>query len=398
MRPVPRPIIEWSGEPSMRIGSRERRWAIIASVRNRPRRNGRCLRSGTALARPPHRPESLALRSDPRSAQLQRFKNEARAAAQLHHQTSSRCYAVGSERGVHFYAMQYIEGQSLAEVIQDLRRAEQQKTKRRMREKNDLLILQSAHRTPHRQALSPAAWGKHQLPIRCVRRPPLAARRDRRHRFFRQQFRFLSHRRPAGDSSRRGAGTRSRLWRRSPRHQARQFDGGCPRSALDYRFRTCPVPNGCRLTQSGDLLGTLRYISPEQAGGQRVAIDHRTDIYSLGATLYELLTLRPPFEGSHRQTLLHQILNDEPRPPRAYKKSIPVELETIGLKAVAKAPTSATATARESGRRSLPIPAGQANWLRRTTAVQRMANGRDDILHRLGDGHPLSAYGRWFAG
>src|SRR5262249_15509999 len=60
------------------------------------------------------------------------------------------------------------------------------------------------------------------------------------------------------------------------------------------------------LTQTGDLLGTLRYMSPEQAGGQRVLIDHRTDVYSLGATLYELLTLRPIFDGADRQTLLQQ--------------------------------------------------------------------------------------------
>src|SRR5207247_9730769 len=61
------------------------------------------------------------------------------------------------------------------------------------------------------------------------------------------------------------------------------------------------------LTASGDLVGTLRYMSPEQALAQRVPIDHRTDVYSLGATLYELLTLRPAFDGKDRQELLRQI-------------------------------------------------------------------------------------------
>src|SRR5262249_37730399 len=71
------------------------------------------------------------------------------------------------------------------------------------------------------------------------------------------------------------------------------------------------------LTQTGDLVGTLRYMSPEQAGGQHVLVDHRTDVYALGATLYELLTLRPIFDGADQRTLLHQILHTEPRPPRA---------------------------------------------------------------------------------
>src|SRR5262249_39973961 len=61
------------------------------------------------------------------------------------------------------------------------------------------------------------------------------------------------------------------------------------------------------LTMTGDLVGTLRYMSPEQALAQRVGIDHRTDVYSLGATLYELLTLRSAFDGKDRQELLRQI-------------------------------------------------------------------------------------------
>ncbi len=101
------------------------------------------------------------------------------------------------------------------------------------------------------------------------------------------------------------------------------------------------------LTQTGDILGTLRYMSPEQASGQRVLLDHRTDVYSLGATLYELATLEPIFAGQNRQELLHQIINDEPRAPRAVDRTVPVELETIILKAVSKNPADRYASARE---------------------------------------------------
>jgi hypothetical protein len=88
-------------------------------------------------------------------------------------------------------------------------------------------------------------------------------------------------------------------------------------------------------------------MSPEQASGQRVLLDHRADIYSLGATLYELVTLEPIFPGQNRQVLLHQIINDEPRAPRSLDKTVPVELETIILKAVNKSPGDRYGSARE---------------------------------------------------
>jgi tetratricopeptide (TPR) repeat protein len=122
---------------------------------------------------------------------------------------------------------------------------------------------------------------------------------------------------------------------------------------------------------SGDLLGTLRYMSPEQALAQRVLVDQRTDIYSLGATLYELLTLEPAFPGTDRQELLRQIAFEDPKPPRRLNKAIPAELETIVLKAMEKNPTDRYATAQELaddlGRylENKPIHARRPNMLAR---------------------------------
>src|SRR6516165_5421109 len=88
-------------------------------------------------------------------------------------------------------------------------------------------------------------------------------------------------------------------------------------------------------------------MSPEQALAQRVDVDHRTDIYSLGVTLYELLTLEPVFAGSDRRELLRQIAFEEPRRPRQVNKAVPRELETIVLKALEKNPDERYPTAKE---------------------------------------------------
>ena len=101
------------------------------------------------------------------------------------------------------------------------------------------------------------------------------------------------------------------------------------------------------LTMTGDLLGTLRYMSPEQALGLRGVVDQRTDIYSLGVTLYELLTLRPAIVGTDRQELLRRLAQEEPIAPRRHDPAIPRELETILLKAMAKEQATRYATARE---------------------------------------------------
>jgi tetratricopeptide (TPR) repeat protein len=131
------------------------------------------------------------------------------------------------------------------------------------------------------------------------------------------------------------------------------------------------------LTMTGDVVGTLRYMSPERALAKRGQVDHRTDIYSLGVTLYELLTLEPAFAGHDRQELLQQITLEEPRLPRRLNEAIPVELETIVLKAIAKNPAERYATAQELAddlKRFLedkPIRARRPTLLERATKWSR---------------------------
>ncbi len=91
------------------------------------------------------------------------------------------------------------------------------------------------------------------------------------------------------------------------------------------------------ITLDGEVLGTPAYMSPEQARGEGSKVDGRTDVYSVGVILYEMLTGEPPFRGNTRM-LIHQVLHDEPKPPRALNDRIPRDLETICLQAMAKEP------------------------------------------------------------
>jgi WD40 repeat protein/Flp pilus assembly protein TadD len=96
------------------------------------------------------------------------------------------------------------------------------------------------------------------------------------------------------------------------------------------------------LTRTGDILGTLRYMAPERFRGEG---DSRADVYALGLTLYEMLTLRPAFDAHDRLKLIEQIKTEEPRHPRTLDPRIPRDLETIILKAIDKDPKRRYATA-----------------------------------------------------
>ena len=132
------------------------------------------------------------------------------------------------------------------------------------------------------------------------------------------------------------------------------------------------------MTYSGERPGTLRYMSPEQAAGDSARVDRRTDLYALGASLYELLTLNPVITGSEPQTILRELLEAEPIPATWHNAAIPRDLSTILTKTIARDPAHRYDTGRELAedlRRFLagePVAARPVSWPARTMAwVQR---------------------------
>jgi WD40 repeat protein/serine/threonine protein kinase len=287
--------------------------------------------------------------------QIQRFKAEAQAAAHLHHTHIVPVFAVGCERGVHYYAMQFIEGHTLAALIEEMRR---------------LAARAAGDRTDGGGAAGDCAsemasgrWGppkrgtpageptgpyppRPQLPgtpVTTATTQPMAVSTKPPGTdpgYFRtvahlgiQAAEALEHAHALG------------VVHRDIKPANLLVDQGGHLWVTDFGLAQMQSNPG--LTLTGDLVGTLRYMSPEQALAHRVAVDQRTDVYSLGATLYELLALEPAFQGGDRQELLRQIAFEEPRPPRRLNKAIPAELETVVLKALEKSPTDRYATAQE---------------------------------------------------
>jgi serine/threonine-protein kinase len=127
-----------------------------------------------------------------------------------------------------------------------------------------------------------------------------------------------------------------------------------------------------QLTATGAALGTPSYMSPEQARGDRSAHDRATDIYSLGATLYDLVTGRPPFEGSNFAELVNRVAHDDPPRPRKINPAIPQDLETILLKAMSREPSRRYRTAAEFAEDLARFRAGEPVAARPTSFTQRI--------------------------
>jgi tetratricopeptide (TPR) repeat protein len=287
----------------------------------------------------------FAATMDPR--QLQRFHNEARAAACLHHTNIVPVYFVGCERGVHFYAMQFIDGHSLAAWLEQQRGGSSPPS--------------DQPTTAYTAPPLPSAAAKET----AVQAAALTVRAPRDAASFRRIAEWGIQAAEALDCAHQLG-----IVHRDVKPANLMVDGSGRLWVTD--FGLAQVQSDTRLTLTGDLVGTLRYMSPEQALAKRVVIDHRSDIYSLGATLYELLTLQPPVTGEDRQELLRQIAFEEPPAPRRLAKGVPAELETIVLKAMEKNPHERYATAQELAndlRRWLEDKPIQA---RRPSLAQRM--------------------------
>jgi serine/threonine protein kinase/WD40 repeat protein len=302
--------------------------------------------------------------------QLQRFHNEARAAASLEHPHIVPVFRVGCERGVHYYAMKFIDGQSLAEVIADCR----------LRHADSKNSAPSPLRTP-RSAIGISTPS-------VARSESSKGVADPKNTAF-EDFEDSGRATPVGNCRADNTSTVAAVsTQRGPRDAAafRQITewGIQAAEALEHAHslgvvhrdikpanlmvETPPLASPGRgaeglhlwvtdfglartavdagLTMTGDVLGTLRYMSPEQALAKHGLVDHRTDIYSLGVTLYELVTATPAITGTDREQILNAITLDEPRLPRSLDGAIPRDLETIVLKAMAKTPSERYATAQ----------------------------------------------------
>ena len=239
---------------------------------------------------------------------IERFKREAETVAKLHHTNIVPIYNVGSEHGVNYYAMQFIDGRSLAEVLAEAKRP---------------LGSQQV-----------AEWG-----LQAAEALAHAHHRGVIHRDVKPSNLLLDR--------------ENRLW---------LTDFGRARRLDDVT-----------LSITGALLGTPRYMSPEQAIAAHKQVDHRSDLFSLGSTLYELLTYKPAFPGDSPHAVIQNILTCEPTPIRQLVTAVPRDLETIVLKCMAKEPRERYSAASElaadlrdflDGR---PIQARRASFIERTT-------------------------------
>ena len=235
---------------------------------------------------------------------LKRFRNEAFAAAQLDHPNIVDVYGVGCDRGVHHYAMRFIEGRNLSVVLADWNgnaAGNPDTSDGRTTPSTLHLGLATTEAEPRNRFRRIAGIG-------CQVAGALAYAHEHGviHRDIKPSNLLLD--------------THGKVW------------------VTD--FGLAQIEADPRMTTTGDLVGTLRYMSPEQASGDRTSVDHRTDIYSLGITLYELLTLKPAFPQSDRAELLKHVLDEDPAKPRRLAPDIPRELETIVCKAIDRSPDS----------------------------------------------------------
>lgn len=269
---------------------------------------------------------------DPR--QLERFRNEARSAASLEHPNIVSVYSVGFDRGVHYYTMELVQGRNLSCVVQELSKANGAGEKD---QSADQLATLSSQRAASRQE------------------------------YFRSVARIGAEAAEALHYAHRMGVIHRDI---KPSNLMLGVDG----RLFITDFGLALSQGGSGVTVTGDVLGTLRYMSPEQSCGDRGTVDHRTDVYALGVTLYELATLRPAFESDDRQALVRQVELGGPLRPRKIDPSIPIDLEAILLKATYREPSDRYGSAQELAEDLRRFTERRPIQARRTSTLVRVAS------------------------
>ncbi len=257
------------------------------------------------------------------SSAVERFRREARAAAKLCHPGIVTVFAEGAERNVCYFAMEMIDGRNLDSVIADLKR-------------RSSLVARRSNSRREQSRTHEALPGE---PGKETAFPCLLADCKSEAQYFRAVARLIGGAAEALHYA-HGHGIIHRDVKPSNLMLAR--DGRLV--LLDFGIaRVCEE----HATVTGSFVGTPRYMSPEQITDGDAKPDHRSDVYSLGATLYELLTLEPLVDGDTEHQVICQILSDTVQRPRRVNRRIPVDLDTICGKAIEKDPARRYQSAAE---------------------------------------------------
>jgi serine/threonine protein kinase len=317
----------------------------------------------------------VALKVLPRQAllkttYLERFRREAKAAAKLHHTNIVPVFGVGECDGTHYYAMQFIPGEGLDKVLRDLRwlRATPG-APTAAAQPSDASVAQSlltghfiaqAATPAQEQSARPAA----SVPTAsdgAYSSSTLSAGGPEAH-YFRGIARIAVQ---VADAL--AYAHRQGILHRDIKPSNLLLDQQGTVWVTD--FGLAKAEGADDLTQTGDIVGTIRFMAPERFDGRSLP---QSDVYALGVTLYEMLTLRPAFDDTNKGRLVSKVLHEPPVSPRKLDPRIPRDLETVVLKCLAKVPAERYGSAEvlaEDVRRFLadrPILARRSTWRERT--------------------------------
>lgn len=273
-----------------------------------------------------------------------RFRREATSAARLHHTNIIPVYDFGESGNAYYYAMELIEGHPLTEVILGMaeHRAKSPTTRAAsvVRGAGDATAgVTAATQVGQSLARGPSTGvdSSKDGDSRGATSSPTTSS-GRAH--YRKVAQWMAD---VGDALHYAHGEGIVHRDIKPANLILSRDG----RIMIADFGLAKTTEEESVTMAGSFLGTLRYASPEQAAAKGIAVDHRSDIYSLGATMYELLCFQPAYPGTGHKELLGAILNRDPIPPRKIVSSIPPELETICGKMMEKSVSARYQTAKD---------------------------------------------------